>query len=97
MQKWSTNFFLFSLWIYFHIHLLDFYYVPGNMQGIEDINLDTKIQRRISKQHSTILGTAEKKSEDIYLYISVPMEVEQRTKKIQKKKKIIPMWLWKRS
>lgn len=26
-----------------------------------------KIQRRILKQHSTILGTVEKKSEDIYL------------------------------
>lgn len=68
MQKWSTDFFpLFSLQNYFHIYLLDIYYVPGSMQGIGDTNLDTKIQRRISKQHSTILGTAEKKSEDIYL------------------------------
>lgn len=39
------------------------------MLGIEDINLDIKIQRRISKQHSTILGTAGKQSGDIYFSI----------------------------
>lgn len=68
MQKWSTDFFpLFLLWICFHMYLLDIYYVAGSMLGIGDINLDTKIKRRISKQHSTILGTADEKSEDIYL------------------------------
>lgn len=33
------------------------------MLRIGDITLDTKIQRRISKQHSTIPGTAGKKSQ----------------------------------
>ena len=49
------------------MYLLDIYYVAGSMLGTGDINLDTKIKRRISKQHSTILGTVDEKSEDIYL------------------------------
>jgi hypothetical protein len=41
--------------------------VPDISLRMANTNLETKIQRRISKQHSTTLGTTGKKPEGIYL------------------------------
>ena len=38
-----------------------------NLDYKSTFSIKKKIQRRILKQHPTILGTVEKKSEDIYL------------------------------
>lgn len=65
MQKMTHCFSLSSFHLGFIFTYL--YWTSDSMLGIGDINLDIKIQRRISKQHSTILGTAGKKLGDIYL------------------------------
>lgn len=59
--------------------------MAGSMLGIEDINLDTKIQRRISKQHSTILRTEGKKSAAIYLQDLCQWRWNRKFRKLKKK------------